>query len=160
MTSHLSVLMPHCHFAAFPEGVSQFPIYLFSTTTPLCFSHKEKGDKKEILSTNSMFLHIYIYMYSCVWTALSMTYLCHKFLRHCTHSLIKTKLDFFHYASNPLPSQTSYTFRMSYVKIYKLKFKVPQQTDRHKIKSWSFPGAPPCGYKETEILPETTIGPQ
>lgn len=42
---------------------------------------------------------------------------------HCTHSLIKTKADFLHYATNPLPnpSQTSYKLRKSYSKICKHK---------------------------------------
>lgn len=99
-----------------------------------------------------------IYMLQCVWTALLMSYLCHKFLMHCTQSFIKIKVDFLHYAANPLPNpnHTSYKLRMSYTKIRKLKIKVVQHTDRHKIKCCSFPGAPPCGCREIKILPETT----
>lgn len=43
----------HSHFAGFPKGVSQFPIYLFSMTTPLLYSHKAMWDKEEILSIHS-----------------------------------------------------------------------------------------------------------
>lgn len=39
------MLMPHSYFAAFLRGVSQFPMYLFSITTPLCYSHKAKWER-------------------------------------------------------------------------------------------------------------------
>lgn len=69
ITPHLSVLVPHSHFAVILKGISQFPTYLFSTATLYATATRQCGEGRFWAPTACFYTHTHI----CVRTALSMT---------------------------------------------------------------------------------------